>query len=286
MTPIQFERATAMSHRRLQAGALVLLLSMALAAAAGLAAWGPVHVGEHDHLYANAWKWGRAPQTLNVLACLPLLAAAAWALRPLRLSTWSHCVVWPWRVFLVLAALLSAGAGLYHLQPGDAGYVLVHTMTAAAFVTLLLGFLAERVDARWGSTFAVAVGVGVAAGAGLYWLAGEWSSGLGDLRAVLFLQGLPILLIPAGALSLPGRFTTTGDWLWMLGIYVSARAAGVADGWIVAASTWISGHMLMHLLLTGIALRLAYRAACSPAMARSGAATESTQRNTSLNTSA
>ncbi len=273
-----------MSPRLSLGCALVLLLSMALAVATGLAAWGPVVVSEAYHQYADVRGWGDVPAALNALACLPLLLASAWGLRPLRRSSWPASVTLPWQLFLVLAAALSAGSGLYHLHPGDGSYVLIHTVGAGAFVTLLLGFMAERVDARCGSKPAIAIGVGVAASAGLYWLGGEWLSGGGDLRPVLFLQGLPILLIPAGALSLPGRFTTTGDWMWMLGLYVLARAAAAADAWILDASGWVSGHTLMHLLLTGIALRLAYRATRPPALAVSGAPADSTQRNTSLNT--
>jgi hypothetical protein len=123
--------------------------------------------------------------------------------------------------------------------------------------------------------------------AAVWWLAGQWSTGHGDMRPLLFLEGLPILLIPAGALRLNGRFTSSGDWLAMLYLYVAARCAGLADSAVFNLSGWISGHTLMHLLLAAVAARLAYRAATAPGSAPDRVATgvEPTQRSTSLNTS-
>lgn len=161
--------------------------------------------------------------------------------------------------------------------------MLAHTVGAGAFVSLFLGFLAERVDSRCGSARSLAVGLAVAACAGSYWATGEWKYGRGDLRAVLSFQCLPVLLIPAGALSLPGKITTTSDWRWMLGLYVVARAAAGFDQSVLTAVGWVTGHSLMHLLLTRIILRLAYRATRSPA---TDATSASAHLRTSLNTSA
>lgn len=275
--------AHCMSPVLLRGCATVLLVSMALAVAAGLAAWGPLTVSPQDHHYAAARGWASAAGVLQALACAPMAVAAVFGLRLMRRSAWPASVARPWQAFMILAGSLSAGSALYHLQPNDAAYVLVHTVGAGAFVSLLLGFLAERVDSRCGSARSLAVGLAVGACAGGYWAIGEWSHGCGDLRAVLFLQGLPVLLIPAGALSLPGKITTTSDWMWMLGLYVVARAAAVFDESVLAAVGWITGHSLMHLLLTGIVLRLAYRAARSPATDTTSA---SAHLRTSLKTSA
>ena len=272
-----------MSPVLLRGCATVLLVSMALAVAAGLAAWGPLTVSPHDHHYAAARGWASAAGVFQALACVPMAVAAAVGMRLVRRSTWPASAARPWQAFMVLAGGLSIGSAGYHLLPNDTAYVLVHTLGAGAFVSLLLGFLAERVDSRCGSARSVAVGLLVAAGAGAYWAIGEWTHGRGDLRAVLFLQCIPVLLIPAGALSLPGKITTTSDWMWMLGLYVVARAAAVLDESVLTALGWITGHSLMHLLLTGIILRLAYRATRSPAI---DAGSASAHSRTSLNTSA
>ena len=98
--------------------------------------------------------------------------------------------------------------------------------------------------------------------------------------------------MPSGALSLAGRFTTSADWLAMLGLYVMARLAGFADQWMFNASGALSGHTLMHLLLAavigwaaycvGVRVRVAPR---SRGSALPSSAAEPTQRRTSLNTS-
>ena len=272
-----------MSPVLLRGCATVLLVSMALAVAAGLAAWGPLTVSPHDHHYAAARGWASAAGVFQALACVPMAVAAAVGMRLVRRSTWPASAARPWQAFMVLAGGLSIGSAGYHLLPNDTVYVLVHTLGAGAFVSLLLGFLAERVDSRCGSARSVAVGLLVAAGAGAYWAIGEWTHGRGDLRAVLFLQCLPVLLIPAGAMSLPGKITTTADWMWMLGLYVVARAAAALDESVLTALGWITGHSLMHLLLTGIILRLAYRAMRSPAI---DAASAPAHLSTSFKTSA
>lgn len=272
-----------MSPVLLRGCATVLLVSMAFALAAGLATWGPLTVSPHDHQYAAAVGWASAAGVFQALACAPMAVAAAVGLRLMRRSAWPPSVARPWQAFMVLAGGLSVGSAIYHLLPNDGAYVLVHTVGAGAFVSLLLGFLAERVDSRCGSARSLGSGLAVAACAGAYWAIGEWTQGRGDLRAVLFLQCLPVLLIPAGALSLPGTITTTSDWMWMLGLYVVARAAAGFDQSVVTAVGWITGHSLMHLLLTGIVLRLAYRATRSPA---TDATSAPTHLITSINTSA
>jgi hypothetical protein len=210
-----------------------------------------------------------------------------WGFVAIVRSGWPPTLRRPWLAFFALVALHSAAAGAYHLWPGDASHAVAHVLAASAFVMLLLGFLAERMDARYGSLQGVAIGVALAMLAGVWWFGGEWSSGHGDLRPLLFLETVPVLLIPAGALRLNGRFTSSGDWLAMLYLYVAARSAGLADAAVFHLSGWISGHALMHLLFAALAARLAYRAGAMPgaALGFGGVAVEPTQRKTSLNTS-
>lgn len=276
-----------MTPRMSQGCALVLLLAMAVAMGVGLLAWGPIELQASDHGFADEIAWMGVPQALNVMACLPLIVAGLWGMAAISRSGWPVALRTPWFAFFVLTTLMSAASGMYHLAPSDAGYVVTHLFAAAAMTMLALGFFAERVDPLFGSGPAVAAGCCTAGLCALWWFAGDLTSGHGDLRPLLFLQTVPLLLIPAGALSLPGRLTTTTDWLLMLGLYLLARSAGTADAATLAATGWISGHTLMHLLLAGVAGTLAYRAGVAPGFAHSTASSlvEPTQRNTSLNTS-
>ncbi len=265
---------------------LVLLLAMMSALAVGLMAWGPISLQPLDHQYADQRGWAGLANAFNALSCLPLLGVGGWGWAATWRSRWPATLRAAWLAFFALAALHAASAAIYHLAPGDIGQALSHTFAAGAFAMLLLGFLSERVDPLYGSTPALVVALALAAAAGLWWLVGQWVLGHGDLRGLLFLECLPILLIPAGALGLTGRFTSPADWLAMLYLYVAARSAGLADAAVFNATGWISGHALMHLLLAAVAARLAYRAGTAPGAAASfaGGAAEPTQRSTSLNT--
>jgi hypothetical protein len=266
---------------------LVLLLAMMIALAVGLTAWGPISLQPGDHSYADPRTWARIPNAFNVLSCLPLAGAALRGFVATWRAEWPSSLRRPWLAFFALVAVHAVAAAIYHWRPGDASHALAHVFAAGAFITLLLGFLAERVDTRCGSLQSVAAALALTVLAGLWWLGGQWSIGQGDMRALLFLETVPVLLIPAGALRLKGRFTSSGDWLAMLYLYVAARSAGLADVAVFNANGWISGHTLMHLLLAALAARLAYRAGTVPGAEPASAVplAEPTQRKTSLNTS-
>ena len=275
-----------MSPRMSQGCAMVLLLAMMLAMAAGLMAWGAIPIAPSDHLFADSRRWLGLPQAANVLAYVPLIAVSGWGLVSTLRSRWPAMLRRPVVGFFALCAAMSVVSGAYHLDPGDTGCALTHLFAAATLMALMLAFMAERVDALFGSGPSLAAGIGVAGFAALWCFAGQWATGQGDLRALLFLECLPLLLIPAGALSLPGRQTAARDWMMMLGLYLAARAAGFADAAVYATTGWISGHAAMQLLLAGVAACLAYRASVASTSRRpSSASVDPTQRSTSLNTS-
>jgi hypothetical protein len=259
-----------------QGCAMVLLLAMMLAMAAGMMVGGPIVIMPHDPMAASRDGIG-IPRAVRVLACLPLAAAGAWGWRAAWRCGWPRALRTPWLAFFGSCMALAVVAVAYHLDASDAGRALIHVLTAAAMATLTLAFMAERVDALFGRTEAVVGACAVAGCAGLWWFAGHWVGGPADLRALLFLECLPLLLIPAGALSLPGEHTRAVDWLGILGLYVLARGAGLVHG--LAA--------LMVLLLAAMAGCAAYRlVSVSPGRpVRDAAASDPTQRSTSLNTS-
>jgi hypothetical protein len=276
-----------MSPRMSQGASLVLLLAMMVATAVGLMAWGPIELQPNDHRFADLGVWLGIPQAFNTLACAPLLAAGAWGMAAMRISVWPAALRTPCRMYFTCAALMSVSSAAYHVDPSDAGYVVSHAFGAGAMTMLGLLFLAERMDGLFGSGPAILGSVGIVGFATLWWFAGEWATGHGDLRALVFLECLPLLLLPSGALRLPGRFTGGVDWLAMMLLYLMARGAGVMDAPLLELTGGIGGHALMHLLLAGVAGCIAYRAGAASGARPSVAASASdpTQRRTSLNTS-
>jgi hypothetical protein len=49
-------------------------------------------------------------------------------------------------------------------------------------------------------------------------------------------------------LLFPARYSRSGDWLWVMGIYALAKIAEALDARIFAVAGFISGHTLKHLL--------------------------------------
>lgn len=276
-----------MSPRIAQGCALVLLLAMMLAIGAGMIAWGPITLQPGDHAYADERQWLGMPTAFNTLANLPQLAFSIWGAAAVWRGRWPRMIRHAWLAFFGFSALMALLSFGYHLQPTDTGYALTHWFAAAALLMLGLAFLSERMDPLFGSGFALLGAFAISSCGALWWLTGEWSTGHGDLRALIFLQCLPLLLIPAGALTLPGEHTSLADWLAALCMYMAARSAGWADAAMFEFTGWLSGHSLMHLLLGAVAASLAYRAtvALESAPLEGDSLLEPAQRITSLNTS-
>lgn len=263
MTIARTERLLARSGPMGRRCALALLLALAAGVAAGLLAWGPVRLSADVHHYADTRDWAGLAHALTVLACLPLFTAACIGVAATRASAWGHEVRRPWMAFHAFAALSALGSALYHAAPSDTAYLLAHGATSGAFVMLTAGALAERVHRVFGEWRGVAA-------AGLLWLGSAALVGMShaagggaDVRPLLLLQVLPVLLIPAGAAWLPGRYTRPGDWMLILATYALAKLLDLGDAQLLDLTGGLSGHTAMHLALAGVAGWLAYRAAAS-----------------------
>ncbi|HEX3139601.1 MAG TPA: hypothetical protein VHQ87_06085, partial [Rhizobacter sp.] len=127
---------------------------MSLAIAMGFLAWGPITLTPAAHLYADTRSFGGAAHGLNALLSLPLLLAGAWGWRTTGRNNWPASLQLPWRLYFACIALAGGLAAAYHVSPGDLGYLAAQAAGAGAFVLLLCAFLAERVDARFGSALA------------------------------------------------------------------------------------------------------------------------------------
>jgi hypothetical protein len=179
----------------------------------------------------------------------------------------------------------AAAAALCHARPHDSLFVLTHVAAASGFVMLTLGLLAACVHSSFSSTPACLIaprGIVLTGGAMLLALA---QGGRLDMRPLL-LAIIPVLVIPAGTLSLLGRSTRLFDSVVVLTFYALATWFETGDALVLEASGWISGHTLMHPALTAAVGWMAYcatlaRSATDSAGERSGAAS---QRDTSLNT--
>jgi hypothetical protein len=275
-----------MSRRR--RGVLALLATLLLLVALGLLAWGPLPIGAHAHQYADARSWLQVPNATNVLVNLPIFWLGVWGWCATRVSAWPRSLRLPWQGFHLWVMTAALAAAMYHAAPSDALMVVTRTCQACAFVLLALGLLAERVDARFGSMAACVCAAIMTTATGLaIAYAGRQHGGM-DLRPLLWLESIPILLIPTAVLRVAGTQTRASHWLIALAIYAVSRLFELADGPIFNATGWVSGHTLMHLGFAAVVGWMAYRAAAT----RTAGATADlssgalSQRQTSLNTTA
>ena len=264
--------------------ALATLASMVLALVVGLAAWGPIPLAHEAHLYADARPWLVVPNAFNVLVNVPLFVAGAWGWHATGAAMWPTRLRASWRGFHALVMLLALAAAAYHAAPSNTLFACAHAILAGVVSMLTCALLAERVDPRFASTATLGCVCAGATAMGLALLWGERAAGAIDMRPVLLMEMLPLLLIPAGVLNLPGAQTRPTDWMVMLSSYGVAKVFELADGPIFPASGWISGHSLMHLSLAVTAGWMAYRASMAPVESDAPLADAASQRSSSLNT--
>ncbi|MES1164011.1 MAG: hypothetical protein ABUL50_13215, partial [Rhizobacter sp.] len=165
------------------------LALVAAALALALVAHGAIPQWVGYHAFADTRGWLGLPNAENVLSNLPFALIGVWGWRVASRSI-------AWRAFSAALVGTAFGSALYHWAPGNAALVADRLPIAWACAALLCGFLGERVDARWASARALAVALVVASCTVACWWVSE-QQGLSDLRAYLFVQFLPMLLVPA-----------------------------------------------------------------------------------------
>ena len=222
---------------------------------------GPVAQWPEYHAFADTRVWLGMPNAANVLSNLPFAAIGSWGLWRLVRSSRpgpARTTALPWLVFCAALICTAVGSAVYHWAPDNASLVIDRLPIAWACAALLCGFLGERVHERWESSRTLAAALVVASLSVAYWYWTE-SLGRGDLRAYLFVQFLPMLLIPVALIQrLPMHregAVSARTWCLVLGLYAAAKGMEIADHLVLQATQWVSGHMLKHLLA-------AFAAAC------------------------
>ncbi len=244
-----------------------------LLAAAALLFHGPIEQWAGYHDFADHHAWQGVPNAMNVLSNLPFAVvgiAGFVALFRLRRATTpgraggtgagpGHAA---WLFFAAAIACTALGSSYYHWSPDNASLVWDRLPIAWACATLSCALLAERVDPRWGNSWSLAAAL-LAGTAGVAWwwwtVAPNGPLEGGDLRAYLFVQFLPMALIPLlsrrPALH-PRALGMRAAWA-ALALYAAAKALESGDHAVMQTLHWTGGHPLKHLLAAaGAALLL------------------------------
>jgi hypothetical protein len=236
-----------------------LLALLAALAAATLAAHGPIAQWPGYHQFCDTRPWGGLPNAANLLSNLAFAATGAWGLRRLA----GRPGMAAWRLFAAALLTTAVGSAFYHWAPADGPLVGDRLPIAWACAALTCAFLAERVDSRWGLRRVLGAAVVAASLSVAAWWIGA-AHGHGDLRPYVFVQFLPMLLIPAAlALGLAPRTPQAvrgSAWCTALALYALAKATEVADEAVMQVLGVISGHTLKHLLAAAAAAWLLHAA--------------------------
>lgn len=249
MSPLQTRSPSPAATASLAVRDLVLIgLAAALALALG---WrGPIAQWDGYHVFADQREWWGIPHAADVLSNLAFALAGLWALWTARAAP--HTGAWlPWRVLAFALVATAAGSSAYHWAPHNASLAFDRLPIAWACAALLCAFLAERRDARWARPAVLATALALAsASVALWW--GSELAGRSDLRAYLFVQFLPMLVVPAALLMrLPRQGSSAvpdAAWWGLLAGYAIAKGFELADhAMLDALGGWVSGHTLKHL---------------------------------------
>lgn len=234
---------------------LLVLMALTTLLAGTLLLHGPIAQWASYHDFADQRAWLGLPNAADVLSNLPFaLVGGGWLLatRAMRRTPATSA----WRAFAIALLATSVGSALYHWSPHNASLAFDRLPIAWACAALTCAFLAERVDVRWARPGALAAALLLASlSVALWW----WSEAIGrsDLRPYLFVQFLPMLLVPAVLLMrLPRRFDGAARdraWWGVLAGYGVAKALEVADHAVLEQSAFLSGHTLKHVVAAGAA---------------------------------
>lgn len=231
-----------------------VLIALAALLAIGLLGHGPVAQWPDYHAFADRRAWFGIANAADVLSNLPFALVGAWGfLNLVRAPAATHRRA-AWLVFCAALACTAVGSTVYHLAPDNTTLVADRLPIAWACAALLCAFGAERWDQRWAGGAALAGALVAGTLAVLYW---AWTerNGAGDLRPYLYVQFLPMLLVPAALwleALVPARrradVTPASAWWTVFACYAAAKAFEMVDGAVFEALGFVSGHTLKHLL--------------------------------------
>ena len=230
-----------------------LLLGIGIATAIVLSAFAvppiPQDPGYHD--FADQRSCLVVPNCLNVASNLPFLVVGLLGFRFLirDRATGGGAFLTaterqPYWLLFGGVALTGIGSAYYHWSPDNSTLFWDRLPMTIAFMALLSGVVAERVNLTVGlRLLGPLLALGVLST--LYWHVGE-KRGVGDLRPYALVQFGTLIVIPLMAWRFRPRYTGTADLFRVLGWYGLAKVFEFFDHGFFHL-TGISGHTLKHL---------------------------------------
>lgn len=207
----------------------------------------PIPQYENYNFFANQCAGMGLPHAENTLTNLPFLCVGLWGLlRFRRYVMVSNIERFCWLGFLIGVICTFFGSSYYHLDPDNFRLVWDRMPIVFAFICLFNAVLAERVSDKFAKISLLPFLI-LSISTVIYWYFTEtW--GLGDMRAYILVQLLPILLIPFILKWYSPRYSH-GWMLLLVGAwYLLAKIFEGLDTFIYDLNGYVSGHGIKHLL--------------------------------------
>lgn len=221
------------------------LLAVLIAGIVAVASVGPIPQDIQYHVFADRRTLGGIEHFWNVVSNLPFVVVGILGL--LRLPRLDHPETRSGYGLMCLAVMLvGLGSAYYHVAPANPTLLwdrLPMSVAFMAFLSLLLGERVIRTRQPYRLWLMVAIGIASA----LYWFWTE-SLGRGDLRPYVLVQFLPVVMIPLILALYPQRYLDNLLLLAAFGLYFAAKVLEYLDAEILAATGFMSGHAIKHVV--------------------------------------
>jgi hypothetical protein len=232
---------------------IIFLLTLSTLIAVAIFAFGPRADSPAYFQFADQRRFLGIPHFMDVISNAPwalIGIAGLLFVRRTRCSplgpfteTWERAAS---AVLFAAIAAVSCGSAYFHLAPSAETLVWDRLPMAVVFMSLFALVIDDRTGLRVGRLlFPPLVALGIAS---VLWWRHTLAAGAPDLRLYVLVQYLPLAVIPMLLLLSPGRYTHA-RLLWLaFGSYALAKLFELADTPIFAATRFISGHTLKHLM--------------------------------------
>lgn len=228
-----------------------LVLFLALVALIAVLSLPPIPQDPAYHDFADNRAFFGVPAFLNVITNLAFLIVGAVGVRACTTSAIAGAR-WAWLTCFGGVALVGLGSSYYHLAPDNDTLVWDRLPMSVGFMGLLVAVLTEHLHPRL-EKILLAPAVLLGAASVLVWHVAN------DLRLYVWVQFMPLLVIPAVLLLFDSGYTHRRLLLVALAVYALAKLAEYYDRAVFEATgEIISGHSLKH-LLAALALFVVYR---------------------------
>lgn len=235
-------------HSTRRAYLIVLLL---IAALGGVMALPPIAQDPSYHAFADRRGLLGISSFLNVATNLAFLAVGMAGIGLCARRRHGLGARWAWMACFTGVALVSLGSGYYHLAPDNVTLVWDRLPMSVGFMALSIAVLAEHVSLRL-EKYLLAPAIVLGLASVITWHYTD------DLRLYVWVQFMPLLVIPAALLCFDSPHKDRRFLLAALAIYVISKLAEYYDSTLFTATgNLISGHSLKH-LLAALALFVVY----------------------------